>query len=71
MHLRDLSGHDHFISCDEALNGLVCRFLRTVLSDQLGVMKESPFFPRARHRFGVQLLDSQFSEFWRSQDVIS
>jgi hypothetical protein len=71
MHVRDLSGHDHFISSDEALNGLVCRFLRTVLSDQLGVMKESPFFPRARHRFGVQLLDSQFSEFWRSQDVIS
>jgi len=70
IHVRDSSGQDHFIGSDnEAINGLAFHFFRTVLSDQLSSMKRSLFFPKARHRFGVQLLDSQFSEFWRSQDI--
>ena len=72
IHVRDLSGQDHFIGDEnEAINGLAFDFLRTVLLDQLSSMKKSPFFPAARHHFGVQLLDSEFSQFWRSQDINS
>lgn len=71
IHVRDLSGQDHFIGSEnEAINGLTFLFLRTVLMDQLRAMKGNPLFPKARHRFGVQLLDSKFAEFWRNQDVI-
>ena len=71
IHVRELGGKDHFIGSEnEAINGLVFRFLRTVFSDQLSSMKRGLLFPKARPRFGVQLLDSQFSEFWRSQDSI-
>jgi hypothetical protein len=69
IHVRDLSGQDHFIGSEnEAINGLAFHFLRTVLSDKLSSMKGSSLFPGVRHRFGVQLLDSRFVEFWRSQD---
>jgi hypothetical protein len=67
IHVRDLSGQDHVIGSEnEAINGLTFYFLRAVLSDHLGSMQGSPLFPKAPHRFGVQLLDSRFAEFWRS-----
>jgi hypothetical protein len=70
IHVRDLSGQDHFIGSEnEAIDGLVFHFLRTVLSDKLSSTKGSPIFPGGRHRFGVQLLDSRFVEFWGSQDI--
>lgn len=72
IHVRDLSGQDHFIGDEnEAINGLAFDFLRTVLLDQLRSMNKSRLFPSARHRFGVQLLDSEFAQFWRSQDIES
>jgi hypothetical protein len=67
--VRDLSGADHLIDSDEALNGLTCLFLQTVFSDQLALMTRRSIFPKGQYRFGVQLLDSRFVEFWRRPDV--
>jgi len=70
IHVRDLSGRDHFIGCEnEALNGLAFGFMRTVLLEQLESLRGSPVFPKSRHRFGVQLLDSLCSKYWRSPEV--
>lgn len=66
IHVRDLSGQDHFIGSEnEAINGLVFAFLRKVLLAEMQAMTGSRFLPRARYRFGVQLLDSGFLEFWQ------
>lgn len=71
IHVRDLSGTDHFIGSEnETINGLAFSFLREVFVGQLSSMKQSPLFPATRHRFGVQLLDSEFVQFWRSDETL-
>lgn len=69
IHVRDLSGQDHFIGDEnEAINGLAFSFLQSVLGNQLKSMTERQYLPNGRYRVGVQLLDSAFSEFWRSKN---
>ena len=67
IHVRDLDGQDHFIGDEyEAINGLAFVFMRTVLRSRLNAMKGRSRLPDYRHRIGVQLLDSELSEFWRN-----
>lgn len=71
LHVRDLSGADHFISTENVpICALAFAFCRTVLLEQIEAMKGSPLFPKTRHRFGVQIPHSDFAEFWRADDVI-
>jgi hypothetical protein len=71
LHVRDLNGRDHFIGTENKfICALAFQFLRTVLLDQLNAMKGSPLLPKTRYRFGIQIPHNDFSEFWRSEDVI-
>lgn len=66
VHVRDLSGQDHFIGeADEEINNLVFPFLCAVLAQEFSAVKDVSLLPRSRHRFGVQMLDSECFEFWR------
>lgn len=68
IHVRDLDGRDHFIgNANEEINGLVFAFLRSVLLEEMEKRAAVPSPQGAHRRFGVQLLDSQFVEFWRDQ----
>ena len=70
VHVRDLAGKDHFIGTEnETINGLVFRFLRSVLLDELKTMMTGAVLPPSRRRFGVKMLDSAFVEFWRDADI--
>jgi hypothetical protein len=71
LHVRDLSGRDHFISTENKfICSLAFQFVRVVFLDLLNSMKGSPLLPKTRHRFGVQIPHSGFSEFWRAEDVV-
>ena len=71
IHVRDLGGVDLFIwDENEAINGLVFKFLRTVMLDELRTIKTNDrSLVQFRRRFGIQLLDSTFVEFWRDEDI--
>jgi hypothetical protein len=67
---QDLAGGDYFIGTEnEAINGLVFQFLRTMLLNELRTMMASAVLTPSRRRFGLRMLDSAFVEFWRDPDI--
>ncbi len=72
IHVRDLAGADHHIdSANESLNGLVFSFLCDCLTESLksGALPIASPDSSPGRRFGVQMLDSEYVEFWHESQI--